>query len=384
VKSLLGLKDADLREIERGAVLSRIDWVIKESINLSFFLYLCLLLVLVTSTGGVLVLELSVAPVIVISLLYPLILGISLRAGHWPLWAAGEQFLCRVCQIELPALPVGERLLARSFAGTEQVWPRRGCLTLTNRALLFQRPRWFFLPPWRPVAILRIGLTDVVDVVVDDSAARRFSRWFTERPEEGVLRMQLSDKGHEFQTRATSAWKKKLDEAIARNHSEEPLSTPRDRLAIMVREMRILLVNGPNLNTLGQREPHLYGYDTLDEIVERVEKRAFELGAEIAAYQDNREGALIDFIQQNQTDADGLIVNAGGYSHTSIALRDAIAGSGLNAIEVHISNVYAREEFRHQSMLAGVCRGMITGLGWRGYLYALESLVELSKESRTK
>jgi 3-dehydroquinate dehydratase-2 len=148
--------------------------------------------------------------------------------------------------------------------------------------------------------------------------------------------------------------------------------------------MRILLVNGPNLNKLGQREPHLYGYDTLDEIVQRVEKRAVELGVEIAAYQDNREGALIDFIQQNQTGADGLIINAGGYSHTSIALRDAIAGSGLNAIEVHISNVYAREEFRHQSMLAGVCRGMITGLGWRGYLYALDSLVELSKESRTK
>jgi 3-dehydroquinate dehydratase-2 len=148
--------------------------------------------------------------------------------------------------------------------------------------------------------------------------------------------------------------------------------------------MRILLVNGPNLNTLGQREPHLYGYDTLDEIVERVEKRGFELGVEIAAYQDNREGALIDFIQKNQTGADGLIINAGGYSHTSIALRDAIAGSGLNAIEVHISNVYAREAFRHESMLAGVCRGMITGLGWRGYLYALDWLVGLSEESRTK
>jgi 3-dehydroquinate dehydratase-2 len=148
--------------------------------------------------------------------------------------------------------------------------------------------------------------------------------------------------------------------------------------------MRILLVNGPNLNTLGQREPHLYGYDTLDQIVERVEKRAAELGAEIAAYQDNREGALIDFIQENQTGSDGLIINAGGYSHTSIALRDAIAGSGLNAIEVHISNVYAREAFRHESMLAGVCKGMVTGLGWRGYLYALEFLVGLSEESRTK
>jgi 3-dehydroquinate dehydratase II len=148
--------------------------------------------------------------------------------------------------------------------------------------------------------------------------------------------------------------------------------------------MRILLVNGPNLNTLGQREPHLYGYDTLDEIVERVEKRATELGAEVISYQNNREGALIDFIQQNQAGADGLIINAGGYSHTSIALRDAIAGSGLNAIEVHISNVYAREAFRHESMLAAVCKGMITGLGWRGYLYALDWLVELSEESRTK
>jgi len=148
--------------------------------------------------------------------------------------------------------------------------------------------------------------------------------------------------------------------------------------------MRILLVNGPNLNTLGQREPHLYGYDTFDEIVERVEKRATELGAEVISYQNNREGALIDFIQQNQAGADGLIINAGGYSHTSIALRDAIAGSGLNAIEVHISNVYAREAFRHESMLAAVCKGMITGLGWRGYLYALDWLVELSEESRTK
>jgi 3-dehydroquinate dehydratase II len=148
--------------------------------------------------------------------------------------------------------------------------------------------------------------------------------------------------------------------------------------------MRILLVNGPNLNTLGRREPHIYGYDTLDQMVERVEKRASELDAEILAYQDNREGALIDFIQQNQADAGGLIINAGGYSHTSIALRDAIAGSGLNAVEVHISNVYAREEFRHQSILAAVCKGMITGLGWRGYLYALDSLIELNKESGAK
>ena len=146
--------------------------------------------------------------------------------------------------------------------------------------------------------------------------------------------------------------------------------------------MRILLVNGPNLNTLGQREPHIYGYETLFDIVGRVEARAKELDVEIIACHDNREGALIDFIQENQKTADGLIINAGGYSHTSVALRDCIAGSGLNAIEVHISNVYAREPFRHRSMLAGVCKGMLTGLGWRGYIYALEQLVALAKEGK--
>lgn len=146
--------------------------------------------------------------------------------------------------------------------------------------------------------------------------------------------------------------------------------------------MRILVVNGPNLNTLGQREPHVYGYDTLDEIVARIEKRAGELGVEIVHCQDNREGVLIDFIQQHQKDADGLIINAGGYSHTSVALRDCIAGSGLNAVEVHISNVYAREPFRHRSMLSAVCKAMITGLGWRGYVYALDYLVALKQEEK--
>src|SRR5688572_10460789 len=99
--------------------------------------------------------------------------------------------------------------------------------------------------------------------------------------------------------------------------------------------MRILLVNGPNLNTLGRREPHIYGSDTLFDIVTRVDNRARELGATITPFQSNHEGALIDFIQEHAAGADGLIVNAGSLTHTSIGLRDCIAGSGLNAIEVH-------------------------------------------------
>jgi 3-dehydroquinate dehydratase-2 len=139
--------------------------------------------------------------------------------------------------------------------------------------------------------------------------------------------------------------------------------------------LRILLINGPNLNTLGKREPEVYGYDTLADIVGRIEQRAGELGAEVVAFQSNHEGALIDFIQEQAGAADGIIINPGAYGHTSIALRDAIAGSGLPAVEVHISNVWARETFRHRSMISGVCKGVVSGLGWRGYLYALDSLI---------
>jgi 3-dehydroquinate dehydratase-2 len=146
--------------------------------------------------------------------------------------------------------------------------------------------------------------------------------------------------------------------------------------------MRILLVNGPNLNTLGQREPHIYGYETLDDIVARVEKKASELGAEVAAFQSNHEGALIDFIQRNAAEAAGLIINAGSLTHTSIGLRDAVAGSGLLTVEVHISNVYAREAFRHHSYLSGIAKGVVVGLGWRGYLYALDALVALVQEGK--
>ena len=144
--------------------------------------------------------------------------------------------------------------------------------------------------------------------------------------------------------------------------------------------MQFLLLNGPNLNQLVTRQPLIYGSDTLEDILGRVHERAAEHGVEILAFQSNHEGDLVDFIQQHQADAEGLIINPGALGHYGLSLRDAIAGSNLPAVEVHISNVHAREEFRHRLVLSAVCRGVITGLGWRGYLYALDSLVAALKE----
>jgi 3-dehydroquinate dehydratase-2 len=145
--------------------------------------------------------------------------------------------------------------------------------------------------------------------------------------------------------------------------------------------MRILLMNGPNLNKLGTREPEMYGTSTLADIERLVADRASGLGAEVRAFQANGEGELIDWLQAEQASADGLIVNAGAYSHYSIALRDAVAGCGLPAIEVHISNVYRREPFRHESLLSPVCTGTIVGLGVHGYELAVEALMrQLTKK----
>jgi 3-dehydroquinate dehydratase-2 len=141
--------------------------------------------------------------------------------------------------------------------------------------------------------------------------------------------------------------------------------------------MKVLVLHGPNLNLLGEREPEVYGSTTLAEIDRLVAARAAELGIEVRSAQSNAEGALIDLIQDARTWADAILINPGGYSHTSVALRDAIAAAGIPAVEVHLSNPSAREEFRRTDLVAGACRAVVAGFGWRSYLMALEALPTL-------
>jgi 3-dehydroquinate dehydratase-2 len=137
--------------------------------------------------------------------------------------------------------------------------------------------------------------------------------------------------------------------------------------------MRILVLNGPNLNLLGQREPQIYGRTTLADLEAMVRERAARLGTEVELRQSNDEGQLVDWVQQARGSFDALVLNAGAYTHTSIALRDAITAAGVRTIEVHLSNVHAREEFRRHSMIAPVCAGVICGFGPLSYLLGLEA-----------
>ena len=143
--------------------------------------------------------------------------------------------------------------------------------------------------------------------------------------------------------------------------------------------MKILLLHGPNLNLLGTREPEVYGSMTLNDINEKIIELGKELGAEVICLQSNHEGALIDALHDARTWASGVVFNPGGYTHTSVALRDAISAIEIPVIEVHLSNVYAREEFRHTSFVSAVCKGKVSGFGWRSYELGLRGLIDIIK-----
>ena len=143
--------------------------------------------------------------------------------------------------------------------------------------------------------------------------------------------------------------------------------------------MKVLVLHGPNLNMLGTREPEIYGDLTLEQIDVFINQRANELGVEVVTAQSNIEGELVTLIQDAAGWADAILINPGGYSHTSVAIRDAIAAVDLPTIEVHLSNPSAREEFRQTDIVATACTGVVSGFGWRSYLLALQAITELER-----
>ncbi len=148
--------------------------------------------------------------------------------------------------------------------------------------------------------------------------------------------------------------------------------------------MKIFIINGPNLNMLGKREPGIYGSDTLESINEELSVLCKELGVEPEFYQSNCEGELIDIIHSAREKADGIVLNAGAYTHYSIAIRDAISASETPCVEVHLSNVHKREEFRHQSVISAVCEGVICGFGKDSYRLAVMALAKSKGKGTTK
>jgi len=148
--------------------------------------------------------------------------------------------------------------------------------------------------------------------------------------------------------------------------------------------MRILVLHGPNLNLLGRREPHIYGKETLAEVNAKLEALARELSTELVIVQSNHEGVLIDTLHANIDKADGAVINPAGITHYGVPLHDAIAAMPFPVIEVHLSNIAAREEWRHRSMIAPVAAGTVQGMGWRSYTTALRAVVEIAKEKKSK
>jgi 3-dehydroquinate dehydratase-2 len=144
--------------------------------------------------------------------------------------------------------------------------------------------------------------------------------------------------------------------------------------------VNLLVLHGPNLNLLGEREPEIYGALTLQEIDRRIVARGAELGIEVRTQQSNLEGELVTLIQDAREWADGIALNPGGYGHTSVAIRDAVAAVPIPVVEVHLSNPVAREPFRHVDVVGGACAGVVAGFGWRSYLLALDALRDMAED----